>query len=105
MPEYAAEERFWREFESLTLEDQRRFLRARDQFIAALMDWEANGMSGNPRFPKSLGVKSMVGRPGVKEFTWAPDGRATWCFGIPHDPKKCLVVWRRIGSHEIYRDP
>lgn len=43
--------------------------------------------------------------PGVLEMTWAPDGRATFEFGREIRSGEHHVVWRRIGTHEIFSRP
>lgn len=51
----------------------------------------------------SLRVKRVQNVPGVWELSWAADGRATYGpelkDGQPH------IAWRRIGSHDIFRNP
>lgn len=58
------------------------------------------------RWPKDLRVKKHRDRPGVWEMTWSfssPDGRATFEFETVDGEMR--VVWRRIGSHDIYSSP
>lgn len=105
MPTFEVRERFWGEYERLTVRQQLLFRAARQQFIAALKEWEADGCRGIPRFPRSLGVTPMVNRRNVLELAWAPDGRCTWEFGTPRRPGTSHIVWRRIGTHAIYDDP
>lgn len=57
-------------------------------------------------WPKGLRVKGVQGTDGVYELTWnlrRPDGRATWEW-IEIDGKPA-IQWRRVGSHEIFKDP
>ncbi len=56
-------------------------------------------------FRPSLRVKGVQGRPGVFEMTWAPDGRATWQYGPQLLPGEPHVIWRRIGTHDVFRRP
>jgi len=35
-------------------------------------------------------------------MTWAKDGRATWQYGQELRAGEAHVIWRRIGSHEIF---
>ncbi len=106
MPTFVATDRFWSEYENLSPGDQELFLEARDQFVNCLKAWESAGCQSNPRFPKKLGVTSMViNKKRYMEFAWAPDGRCTWEFGVPQRPGTCHVIWRRIGSHRIYSEP
>ena len=54
----------------------------------------------------SLRVKPMVNHPGIWEMTWeGEDGRATFAYGPEKIPGKRHMVWRRIGGHEIHREP
>ncbi len=39
------------------------------------------------------------------EMTFAPDGRATWEFGAEVKVGQVHVIWRRIGTHDIFRAP
>ena len=64
------------------------------------------GSAWPPSWPAALRVKPLQGAPGVWEMTWsfaAPDGRATFQFitidGAP------AIRWRRIGGHEVFRNP
>jgi hypothetical protein len=38
-------------------------------------------------------------------MTWAPNGRATWQYGPEQRPGERHVIWRRIGTHDIFRAP
>ncbi len=56
-------------------------------------------------WPRELRVKKRKGEPGIWEMTWSfsgPDGRATFEFELIDGEMR--VVWRRIGSHEIYKN-
>ncbi len=39
------------------------------------------------------------------KMMFAPDGRATWQFGNEVKAGRAHVVWRRIGTHNIFRSP
>lgn len=62
-------------------------------------------------FPSRLRVKAVQGARGVFEMTWSfagPDGRATFEWvTVPTDvgTTEIAVRWRRIGGHEIFKDP
>ena len=60
--------------------------------------------AGHP-FRPSLRIKGVQGYPGVFEMTWAPDGRATFHYGVPVQPGETHIVWRRIGNHAILNNP
>jgi hypothetical protein len=38
-------------------------------------------------------------------MTFAPSGRASWQYGLEIRPGEPHVIWRRIGTHEIFRNP
>ncbi|HXT37684.1 MAG TPA: hypothetical protein VN837_19075 [Chloroflexota bacterium] len=50
-------------------------------------------------------MSEMEGHPGIWELTWAPDGRATFRFGKELVPGKRHVIWRHVGTHDIFRNP
>jgi hypothetical protein len=50
-------------------------------------------------------VKRVEGTRDVWEMTWAPNGRATWHYGPEQKPGEPHVIWRRIGTHEIFDRP
>src|SRR3989304_4747037 len=56
-------------------------------------------------FRPGLRVKRLVTHPGVWEMTWAPDGRATFHYGAEQRPGFRHIIWRRVGTHDIFRDP
>jgi hypothetical protein len=95
MPTYDVLASFWRDWRGLTPQQQRAFMRTVGEFIADLR-------AGT--FRPALRVKRMQGYPGVWEMTWAADGRATFEYGeeIQGEPH---VIWRRIGSHDVFRRP
>ncbi|MER7652520.1 MULTISPECIES: hypothetical protein [Streptomyces] len=51
----------------------------------------------------------MHGAPGVYELTWSmgpgPAGRATWQYGQEQIRGARHIVWRRIGTHDIFTGP
>ena len=59
-----------------------------------------------PAWPAALRIQSVTGAPGIWEMTWSfsgPDGRATFEFAsVGGEP---AIRWRRIGTHEIFREP
>lgn len=96
MPTYGWLPRFLRDFGKLSRAQQEEFRRAVAMFVADLE---------RGRFRKGLRVKGVQGHPGVFEMTWAPDGRATFTFGEPVRANDPHVIWRRIGTHDIFREP
>jgi hypothetical protein len=94
VPTFATTPRFEHDFKALTPEQRARFEKVvREKFAP---DVDTN------RWWPGLRVKRVQGVPKVFEMTWAPDGRATWQFGtsihegVPH------VIWRRVGTHDIF---
>jgi len=56
-------------------------------------------------FRPGLRVRGVQGKDGVFEMTWAPDGRATFQYGAPVHEGDPHVIWRRIGTHDIFDEP
>lgn len=98
MPTFEALARFDREFRRLPRDLQRAFLEMLPVFIAALR-------TSPPEFPPTLRIKRVQGSGGVWEITFAPDGRATFVYGTEVTAGVPNVIWRRIGTHDVLRDP
>lgn len=49
-------------------------------------------------------MRGIEGTPGVFEMTWAPNGRATFQYG-PMRGQGPHVIWRRVGTHDIFGEP
>jgi len=89
--------RFKRDFAKLTDSQRGRFQKAvREAFVPDLV----KGM-----FRPGLRVKRVQATKDIWEMTWAPDGRATWQYGEEVHPGEPHVVWRRIGTHDVFTDP
>lgn len=88
--------RFRADFRKLSGQQQTAFLAAVSQLVADLRVG---------RFRRGLRVKGVKGSPGVFEMTWAPDGRATFEYGAEVVAGQRHVIWRRIGTHAILREP
>ncbi len=97
MPTYAWLARFWSDFKRLSPDEQTAFLVAVKYFVTDL--------SEKKPFRKSLRVKGIQGAPGVFEMTWARDGRATFQYGKPLRDNEVHIVWRRVGTHNIFNHP
>lgn len=97
MPTYEWERLFGREFAALDRDHQEAFLSA----VAELVDDLHHDRP--PR--RSLRLKGVHGHDGVFEMTWAANGRATFVYGAERKPGQPHIVWRRIGTHEIFRRP
>ena len=96
MPTYEAFESFWDDYDRMDPVQQRRFLAARLRFVANLR---------NGQFSPSLRIKRLQGHHGIWELTWAPDGRATFEYGDEVISGEPHVIWRRVGTHEIFDRP
>jgi len=96
LPTFEPLARFLRDYARLTDAQVQAWIRARRRFVAGLQ-------AG--RLDPALRVKRVQGHRGVREITWAPDGRATFHYGEQIRPGDPHVVWRRIGTHEIFKRP
>lgn len=97
MPTYAWLARFARDFDDLTAAQQAAFLVATAQFVTDL--------GGGKGFRKGLRVKGVKGAAGIFEMTWADNGRATFEYGVPVREAEPHIVWRRVGTHSILKEP
>ncbi|MGH3939441.1 MAG: hypothetical protein ACRDTG_12570 [Pseudonocardiaceae bacterium] len=97
MPTYEKLARFDRDFARLTRAQQEQFFKVIEQFIADLR--------ASHGFRAGLRVKRVQGAADVWELTWAPDGRATWEYGPEQLAGEPHIIWRRIGTHDIFRNP
>lgn len=89
--------RFDADWARLTPDQRTRFRDAVAMFVAHLA-------AGEP-FRPGLRVKRVRGTADIWEYTWAPNGRATWQYGGEIKPGEPHVVWRRIGTHHVLRAP
>lgn len=96
MPTYDVAAAARRDFQQLNRVQRRRFRGALGEFIECLR---------TGRFNPGLRVKRVTGHPGIWEMTWAPDGRATFEYGPEIRPGEPHIMWRRIGTHDIFRQP
>jgi hypothetical protein len=97
MPSYSWLARFRADFERLSPTQQDAFLQAVEQFV--------NDLRVGGSFRKGLRIKGVKGATGVYELTWADDGRATFEYGQEIDDGQPHVVWRRVGTHGIFKNP
>lgn len=75
-----------------------------DKFNPACDEYAATPT--NYQWPKSLRFERIHNTKGVCAVTWSfsgPDGRAT--FQIDDVDGEPIIVWRRIGRHDIYNKP
>lgn len=88
---------FWRDWDRLTPSQQRAFREAVAKFVSDLERGQG--------FRPGLRVKRVQAHAGIWEMTWAPDGRATFQYGEEIHPGESHIIWRRIGTHTIFRAP
>jgi mRNA-degrading endonuclease YafQ of YafQ-DinJ toxin-antitoxin module len=96
VPTPEEEPRFTRDWQRLTRQQQQQFLNALRVFLRCLREQQ---------FEPSLRVKRVKGRPDVWELSWAPNGRATFTYGEAMQSGDTHIIWRRIGTHGIFREP
>jgi hypothetical protein len=97
LPTYSWLTRFGAEFKALPAAQQAAFLAA----VLKLVEDLRHGRG----FRKGLRVKGVRGREGIFEMTWADDGRATFRYGASIVGTEPHIIWRRIGTHAILRQP
>lgn len=97
MPTHAWLARFRKDFDGLSREQQTLFLVTIAQFVEDLQ--------GQRAFRKGLRVKGIKGALGIFEMTWDANGRATFEYGESTLPGETHVIWRRVGTHEIFDKP
>jgi hypothetical protein len=96
VPTYQRTPRFAHDWKHLTQDVRDAFRRVvREQFVPGLE---------RGKFRPQLRVKRVQAVPGVREMTFGPDGRATFEHG-PGERGDPYVIWRRIGTHEVFRSP
>lgn len=95
MPSHARTRQFDRDWKRLSAADRDRYRLAFRKFDVDL---------GGGRFRPGLRVKGVQGAPGVFEMTWAPNGRATFEYGVSTGAG-AHVIWRRIGTHDALAAP
>ncbi len=96
MPTHEEDKGFWTDFGRLTPEKRASFADAIEKFVHDLR---------GGTFRAGLRVKRVRGWPGVWEMTWAPDGRATFSYGRSVRDGDPHLVWRRVGTHDIFDNP
>lgn len=97
MPTYEWLTSFARDLAKLTPWQRQAFMQA----VAALV----LDLKSGADFRRGLRVKKMQGFDNVWEMTWTPDGRATFHFAESVVDRQPHIVWRRIGTHDVFRQP
>lgn len=97
MPTYDFSVRFRRDLKALDRTKYEAFRKA----VAALIADLREGRDPRP----GLRIKGVQSHRGVFEMTYAPDGRATFAYGQGQQPGETHIVWRRVGAHDVLRNP
>jgi hypothetical protein len=97
VPTFDVSEVFRKDLAALDQLDRRRFHKA----VAAFVE----DLEAGQGFRRGLRVKGVKGAPGIFEMTWAPDGRATFQYGGQRREGEPRIVWRRVGTHDIFGRP
>jgi hypothetical protein len=97
VPTYFRTNRFIRDYGDLTDGQREHFKVAVSKFVEDLK------RDGEVR--SSLGIRPLQRCPGVFEFHFEGDGRATFSYGETRVKGEVHIDWRRIGSHSVYKDP
>jgi hypothetical protein len=99
-------ESFGRDWRGLSKRHKSLFLESFPAFSDACDSW----VNKRTPFPSRFRVDDVKAALGVLEMTWSfsgPDGRATWQWSSVsiEGQDYPAVLWRRIGLHEIYKNP
>ena len=97
MPTFDSSQVFGKDWAALDRLDRARFRKA----VAAFVE----DLKAKRGFRAGLRVKGVKGAAGVYEMTGAPDGRATFEYGEELRPGEPHIVWRRVGTHDIFGRP
>ena len=97
MPTHEEYLQFLREYRALTHSQRRAFFKA--------MHYMVQDLQAKRPFCPNLRIKGVQGHPGIFEMTWADDGRATFEYGPKQVPGETHIIWRRIGGHDIFKNP
>jgi hypothetical protein len=97
LPTFEKTDSFRRDYDDLTREQRAAVSSAVKEFVEDLA-------AGRP-FRRGLRVKGVQGATGIFEMSWAGDGRATFEFGNELSEGDPHIIWRRIGTHEIFKRP
>jgi hypothetical protein len=99
MPTFETLPRFEKDWKDLTPQQWATFRKVvKDAFVPDLM-------APDRPFRPGLRVKGVKAHPNVFEMTWENDGRATFSYGAERVPGQPHVIWRRIGTHDIFTPP
>jgi hypothetical protein len=98
MPTNKLEPEFFRDYARLTLAQRTLFKQAVRDFV--------DDLKHKRPFRSSLRVRGVQGHHGIFEMTWEmPNGRATFAYGDEQVPGEPHIIWRRVGGHDIFKNP
>lgn len=97
-PTFEWSEAFAQDLRKLSDDDRARFQEKVVELWVPVLD-------AGPPYPPGLRIKRVQGTERIWEFTFAPDGRATFEYGEQTREGMVHVVWRRIGTHGIFDAP
>jgi hypothetical protein len=96
--------RFDNDFKALSKEHQTSFRDLMPDFNDACDAYAI--AQGGFVWPMRLRVNKLTSAKGIWEMTWSfasPDGRAT--FEFVNTSEGVRLRWRRIGNHDVFREP
>lgn len=101
---YETPDRFRTDLARLSASERARF----HEVVRTSFSPACDAFAKNPQrpWPRALRVKRVQRAPGVLEMTWSfsgPDGRAT--FELLTVDGELVCRWRRVGGHEIFKNP
>jgi hypothetical protein len=96
VPTLALSARFGADFDALSAEQRAVFLAAVAYVVADLK---------TGAFRSSLRVKGVKGAAPIFEMTWAAHGRATFEYASEITPGEIHIIWRRVGTHDVFTTP
>lgn len=97
MPTFGTTARFRKDHADLTPQERKAFKLAVERFV--------DDLKAKRPFRKGLRVKGVKGAEGIFEMTWADDGRATFEYGQERVDGEPHIIWRRVGTHDVFDRP
>lgn len=93
-----------RDLKKLKSEHRRQFQAERTRFLDAIDKLEK--INQTLSLPNKFRIKQLRKTEGIWAMTWSfsrPDGRTT--FHLEEIDGEPVLVWRRIGNHDIFKQP
>lgn len=97
MPTYEVGPEFWRDWQRLTPEQRARFKEARDKLVLDL--------KRGAQLRSGFRIKRFRRQDEIWEFSYEGNGRALFMYGASPIPGETHIIWLRIGTHEIFKQP